>query len=135
VYTLIQYASGGGLPILAAPTGPVRQITFVNGRVSAFEAVIVTERGILMSFLSKLFGAKFDDSQLISHATQGIAADPLIADATSLVVTSKKGVITLDGIVSRTQEKDRIEGAVRNALRSSGLKYESIVNDLKLGHH
>lgn len=87
-----------------------------------------------MSFLSNLFGAKFDDSQLVSFATKGIAADPLISDATSLVVTSKKGVITLDGIVSKTQEKDRIEGAVRNALRSAGLKYESIVNDLRLGH-
>jgi osmotically-inducible protein OsmY len=86
-----------------------------------------------MSFLSNLFGAKFDDSQLVSQATKAIASDPLISDATSLVVTSKKGVITLDGIVSSTQEKDRIEGAVRNALRGSGLKYESIVNDLKRG--
>jgi hypothetical protein len=106
-----------------------------HGRAGVCEAVMVTERGIPMSFLSKLFGAKFDDRQLISHATKGIASDPLITDATSLVVTSKNGVITLDGIVSKVQEKDRIEGAVRNALRSSGLKYESIVNDLKLGHH
>jgi hypothetical protein len=88
-----------------------------------------------MSFLSKLFGAKgtkYDDAQLVSRAMTAIAADPLISDPTALVVTSKKGMITLGGIVGRAQEKDRIEGVVRNALTTAGLKHAGFINELKL---
>ena len=63
---------------------------------------------------------------------KAIAVDPLISDPIGLVVTSKKGVITLGGIVAKAQEKDRIEGVVRNALTTVGLKHESIINELKL---
>jgi hypothetical protein len=87
-----------------------------------------------MSFLANWFGAKYHDEQLVSQATKAIAADPLISDPSALVVTSKKGVITLGGIVPRTQEKDRIEGMVRNALTTTGLKHASFVNELKLAH-
>jgi hypothetical protein len=87
-----------------------------------------------MSFLTKWFGAKYNDEQLVSQATKAIAADPLIRDPSALLVTSKKGVITLGGIVSRVQEKDRIEGVVRNALTTAGLKHASFVNELKLAH-
>jgi hypothetical protein len=87
-----------------------------------------------MSFFSKWFGggAKYKDEQLVSQAMIAIAADPLISDPAGLVVTSKKGMITLSGLVPRLQEKDRIEGVVRNALTTVGLKYEGIINDLKL---
>jgi osmotically-inducible protein OsmY len=87
-----------------------------------------------MSFLSKLFGkgAKYNDEQLVSHAMIAINADPLIHDPSGLVVTSKKGVITLSGIVQRPQEKDRIEGVVRTALTAVGLKNEGLINELKL---
>jgi hypothetical protein len=88
-----------------------------------------------MSFFSKLFGAKggkFNDEQLVSQAMIAIAADPLISDPTGLVVTSKKGMITLSGIVLRPQEKERIEGVVRNALKTVGLKHEGFINELKL---
>ena len=87
-----------------------------------------------MSFFENLFGAKnkYKDEQIVSQAMTAITADPLISDPSALVVTSKKGVITLSGIVYRSQEKDRIEGVVRNALTTVGLKHESFINELKL---
>ena len=85
-----------------------------------------------MSFFSKLFGAKYNDEQLVAQAQIAIAADPLISDATGLVVTSKKGMVTLSGIVQRPQEKDRIEEVVRNAFTTVGLKHEGFINELKL---
>jgi osmotically-inducible protein OsmY len=85
-----------------------------------------------MSFFSKLFGAKYNDEQLVAQAKSAIAADPLISDPTGLVVTSKKGMVTLSGIVHREQEKDRIEGVVRNAFTAVGLKHERLINELKL---
>jgi osmotically-inducible protein OsmY len=87
-----------------------------------------------MSFFSNWFGAKYDDQQLVAQATKAIAADPLISDPTSLVVTSKKGVITLGGIVLKEQEKNRIADVVRNALTNAGLKHERLINELKLAH-
>jgi len=89
-----------------------------------------------MSFLANLFGAKnkYNDEQLVSQATKAVVADPLISDPTALVITSKKGVITLSGIVHKAQEKDRIEGVVRNSLKNAGLKHESFINELKLPH-
>ena len=87
-----------------------------------------------MSFLANLFGAKnqYKDEQLVAQAMTAIAADPLIRDPSGLIVTSKKGVITLGGIVAKSQEKDRIEGVVRTALTTVGLKHERLVNELKL---
>jgi len=87
-----------------------------------------------MSFLANLFGAKnkYNDEQLVAQAMNAITVDPLISDPSALVVTSKKGVITLGGIVYRAQEKERIEGVVRNALTTVGLKHASFVNELKL---
>ena len=87
-----------------------------------------------MSFFTNLFGAKnkYNDEQLVSHAMKAIAADPLISDPSGLVVTSKQGVITLGGIVPKAQEKDRIEGVVRTALTTIGLKHERLINELKL---
>jgi osmotically-inducible protein OsmY len=87
-----------------------------------------------MSFFSNWFGANYDDEQLVARATKGIAADPLVSDPTSLVVTSKKGVITLGGIVPKEQEKNRIADVVRNSLTNAGLKHERLVNELKLAH-
>ncbi len=87
-----------------------------------------------MSFLTNLFGAKYKDDQLVSQAMRAIATDPLISDPSTLLVTSKQGVITLGGIVPKTQEKDRIEGVVRTALTTTGLKHERLINELKLAH-
>jgi hypothetical protein len=89
-----------------------------------------------MSFFENLFGAKnkYKDEQLVSQAMNAITTDPLISDPNALVVTSKKGVITLGGIVHRAQEKERIEEVVRSALTTVGLKYERFINELKLAH-
>ncbi|MCX6049035.1 MAG: BON domain-containing protein [Chloroflexi bacterium] len=85
-----------------------------------------------MSFLTNLFGSKYKDDQLASQAMKALAADPLISDVSTLLVTSKHGVITLGGIVPKAQEKDRIEGVVRTALTTTGLKHERLINELKL---
>jgi len=87
-----------------------------------------------MAFFSRLFGsrAKFDDAKLVTQATKAIAVDPMISDPSTLVVTSEKGVITLSGPVARVQERDRIEGVVRSALTTVGLKHERLVNELKV---
>ena len=86
-----------------------------------------------MGMLSRLFGAsKFNDAQLVSQAETAIATDPMVSDLGSLVVTSKNGVITLSGLVKKPQEKDRIEGVVRNALTTRSMKHERIVNDIRL---
>ena len=77
-------------------------------------------------------GSKYDDAQLAKEAMAAIAADPLIGDPSALVVTSKDGVMTITGNIQRRQEKERIEGVVRTALTSKGLKNERIINDLKL---
>jgi hypothetical protein len=58
----------------------------------------------------------------------------MISDPGALVVTSKNGVMTLSGIVQRTQEKERIEGVIRSSLTTVGLKHERIINELKLPH-
>ena len=88
-----------------------------------------------MGFLSKWFGSannKYDDAQLVSQSMAAIKADPLITSPGGLVVTSDKGVVTISGVVQRRQEKERIEGVVRTALTTIGLKQERIINDLKL---
>ncbi len=89
-----------------------------------------------MNLNSKLFGGanKYNDTQLVTQAMTAISVDPLISDPSALVVTSKNGVMTLSGIVHKRQEKDRIEGVVRNSLTTVGLKHERIINDLKLPH-
>jgi osmotically-inducible protein OsmY len=89
-----------------------------------------------MNLLSKWFGSanKYNDAQIVSQATTALATDPLISDPSALVVTSKNGVITVSGIVQKRQERDRIEGVIRSALTTVGLKHERIINELKLPH-
>jgi hypothetical protein len=41
-------------------------------------------------------------------------------------------VVTVTGSVQKRQEKDRIEGVIRNALTTMSLKHERIVNEVKL---
>ena len=90
-----------------------------------------------MNLLSKLFGSanKYNDAQLVSQAMTAITNDPLISNPSALVVTSKKGVMTLSGIVYKSQEKERIEGVVRNTLTTVGLKHARIINEIKLPHN
>lgn len=81
----------------------------------------------------KLFGGnKYPDDQLASQATTAVTHDPLITDPGSVVVTSKNGVVTISGTVRQPQERDRIEGLVRNAITTMGLKHEQIVNELRV---
>jgi osmotically-inducible protein OsmY len=81
----------------------------------------------------KLFGGnKYNDDQLANQSMTAIANDPLISDSGRMVVTSKNGVVTISGSVRNQQEKERIEGVVRNALTTMGLKHEQIANELRL---
>ncbi|MBW7881830.1 MAG: BON domain-containing protein [Caldilineaceae bacterium] len=85
-----------------------------------------------MSFFTRWFGPRYDDEKLVSRAKAALAADPIISDAEALIVSSKGGVITLRGVVLKSKEKDRIEGVVRTALTSAGLKHERLINELKV---
>jgi hypothetical protein len=87
-----------------------------------------------MGFLSRLFGSSYADDKLVTAATRAINSDPLTHDPSTLLVSSKKGVVTLGGIVSKEQEKERIEGVVRNAFTNASLKHERLVNELKVPH-
>ncbi|GIV77870.1 BON domain-containing protein [Litorilinea aerophila] len=85
-----------------------------------------------MGFWSKLFGEKYNDTELEAHVRTAINADPLIKDASMINISCQKGVIKLSGKVSRVEDKDRLEGIVRSALRNAGLKYQSIVNEVNV---
>ena len=86
-----------------------------------------------MNLFSRFFGKKYNDEQIMSHAKNAVAEDPLLNDAETVTVTSAKGVVTLMGSVHRTEERDRVEGVVRNAIRTVGLEYDQIINELKVG--
>ena len=86
-----------------------------------------------MNLFSRFFGKKYNDEQIMSHAKNAIAEDPLLNDAETVTVTSAKGVVTLMGSVHRTEERDRVEAVVRNVIRTVGLEYDQIVNELKVG--
>jgi hypothetical protein len=87
-----------------------------------------------MGVFSRLFGSrsKFNDAQIVSQAMTAVTTDPMVSDTSSLVVTSKHGVVTVTGSVQKPQEKDRIEGVIRNALTTMSLKHERIVNELRV---
>ena len=87
-----------------------------------------------MGILSGLFGnkSKFNDTQIVSQATTALDVDPMVSDPGALVVTSDKGVVTVSGVVQREREKERIEGVIHNALTTTGIKHERIVNNLKM---
>ena len=85
-----------------------------------------------MTLLSRFFGKKFDDEQIMFHAKNAIAEDPLLNDSELVTITSEKGMIKVIGTVHRTEEKDRIEGVIRNAIRTIGLKYDQLINELKV---
>jgi osmotically-inducible protein OsmY len=87
-----------------------------------------------MNFISQLFGTKYPDDRLVASAMRAINSDTHIHDPSTLLVSSKKGVVTLAGIVSKEQEKERVEGVVRDAITKANLKHERFINELKVPH-
>jgi osmotically-inducible protein OsmY len=85
-----------------------------------------------MSVLTQLFGGKYNDDQLVSTVENAIAVDPLLHDATSVTVASKKGVLQLNGKVHSASEKERIEGVIRTTLTTLNLKFDQIVNAIQV---
>jgi osmotically-inducible protein OsmY len=85
-----------------------------------------------MGFFAKFFGKSYNDGQITATVQTAIDNDPLIKDPGAVVAASEKGVITLSGVVQKEQEKNRIEGVVRSALTTVGMKHERIINDLKI---
>jgi osmotically-inducible protein OsmY len=82
-----------------------------------------------MNLLSR---GSYADERLETAARQALAADPLIPDADVFAVTSSKGIIQLRGTAHREEEKQRIETVIANALRTTGLKYDHIANELRV---
>ncbi len=85
-----------------------------------------------MSVLTQMFGGKYNDDQLVSAVENAIAVDPLLHDATSVTVASKKGVIQLSGTMHSAREKERVEGVIRTTLTTLNLKFDQIVNDIQV---
>ena len=85
-----------------------------------------------MSFLSRWFGPKYDDGRIATAAQKAIVADPLVTADSDVTVSSAKGVVTLEGLVHKADEKDRIEGVIRSALKNVGLKFDHIDNQIKV---
>jgi osmotically-inducible protein OsmY len=85
-----------------------------------------------MGFLSNLFGAKYDDQRLAEHAQHALEADPMIIHNDDVVITSKQGIITLEGRVPLAQERTRAEQTIRNSLQNAGLKYENLNNNIEV---
>ena len=74
----------------------------------------------------------YADAKIESIAQQALATDPMIADPAAFTVSSRKGVIHIEGTVHRDEEKQRIETVVANALQRTELKYDHIVNELRV---
>jgi osmotically-inducible protein OsmY len=85
-----------------------------------------------MAFWSKWFGNSYDDDKLVDAVHTALTDDPLIKDHSKIAVDSEDGVITLTGKVEKQIEKDHVEGTVRDALRYQKLKFERIVNNLRI---
>jgi osmotically-inducible protein OsmY len=85
-----------------------------------------------MSILTRMFGGKYNDEQLVSTVENALAVDPLLHDATSVTVTSQKGIIQLSGKVHGANEKERIEALIRNTLSLHNLKYDQLVNRIEV---
>ena len=85
-----------------------------------------------MSVLTQLFGGKYHDDQLVSTVETAIAVDPLLHDASSVLVASKKGVIQLSGKVQSASEKQRVEELIRSTLGIHNLKFDRIDNNLQV---
>ena len=85
-----------------------------------------------MGILTKFSRTKYDDQRLASRTQAAIEADPMIPASSDLNIASKKGVLTISGTVHKESERDRIEGVVRSTLRDTGLKFDRIVNEIKV---
>lgn len=85
-----------------------------------------------MGIFTKFSRTKYDDDMLVSRVQAAIDGDPLIPASSEVIVTSKKGVVTIAGMVHKQSEKDRIEGVVRSTLKDTGLKFDKIVNEIRV---
>jgi osmotically-inducible protein OsmY len=85
-----------------------------------------------MGILTKFSRTKYDDDRLVKRVQAAIDGDPLLPASSDVIVASKKGVVSLTGTVHKQPEMDRIEGVVRSTLRDTGLKFDKIVNEIRV---
>ncbi len=78
--------------------------------------------------------ANYADTKIEAIAHQALATDPMIADPATFTISSRKGVIHIEGTVHRDEEKQRIETVIVAALQHMGLKYDRVANDLRVSH-
>ncbi|MCS6827112.1 MAG: BON domain-containing protein [Caldilinea sp.] len=77
-------------------------------------------------------GPNFADDRLQATAREALTEDPMIHDPDIFTVESVKGVIHLRGVVHSEAEKRRIETVIINALQTKGLKFDRIINELRV---
>ena len=85
-----------------------------------------------MSILTRFFGTKYNDAQLMAQGLSALEEDPLLPNGATLIVSSEQGVVKISGTVHKNSERDRAEGVVRSAIRNVGLKFDRIENDVRV---
>jgi hypothetical protein len=85
-----------------------------------------------MAILSRLFGSKYNDEQLVTYARTAVTEDPLISEIAGVTIVSENGLIRLTGRVHRDSERSRIESVIRGSLLNTGQKFDQIVNDIRV---
>ena len=76
--------------------------------------------------------ANYSDAKIESIAQQALETDPMIADPAAFTVSSRKGVIHIEGTVHREEEKQRIETVVVSALQHTEVRYDYVTNALRV---
>jgi len=72
---------------------------------------------------------KYDDKLLVQQAERALANDPSI-DNSRISVSSKNGIITLEGKSRNQSEHRRAVDIVQRSLKSKNLKYDRIADKI-----
>jgi len=74
----------------------------------------------------------YTDGKIEEIAQKALLADPLTADPAAFTITSRRGVIHIEGTVHRGDEGKHVEAVIVSALQHMGVKYDYVVNDLRV---
>jgi osmotically-inducible protein OsmY len=72
---------------------------------------------------------KYDDKLLAQQAERALANDPSI-DNSRISVSSKNGIITLEGNIRNQSEHRRAVDIVQRSLKSMNMKYDRIADKI-----
>lgn len=76
-----------------------------------------------------LFKKKYQDDALMQCAENALELETML-DASTLSVSSEKGIVVLSGKARTTRDKSRAMDAVLNSLQGSRLKFERVQDNI-----